>query len=175
MIIIGGATGVAPKRNSSLSPDLSAASDAIEDEKAAGHRNEVFLPRDEEFELRQFKWVQLSPREAEKLIKAHEKTNPNARRDLDPHKIKVEINGEMVDANEFNVNRSLRDVRCEDAHGRRPERTTAARRGADRRRREGRDVPAPARVLARHRAAPESDHRARANADRKTMTTSFCQ
>ena len=65
MIIIGGATGVAPKRNSSLSPDLSAASDAIEDEKAAGHRNEVFLPRDEEFELRQFKWVQLSPHEAE--------------------------------------------------------------------------------------------------------------
>ena len=56
---------MAPKRNSSLSPDLSAASDAIEDEKAAGHRNEVFLPRDEEFELRQFKWVQLSPREAE--------------------------------------------------------------------------------------------------------------
>ena len=83
--------------------------------------------------------------------------------------------GEMVDAIEFNVNRSLRDVRREDAHGRRPERTTAARRGADRRRREGRDVPAPARVLAQHRAAPESDHRARANADRKTMTTSFCQ
>ena len=75
-------------------------------ERAAKHRDEVFLPADAEYELRGFKWVQLHPDEAEKLFREHEKTNPNARVDLEPHAVEKEIDGTMVQAIEFNVNAS---------------------------------------------------------------------
>jgi uncharacterized protein (DUF736 family) len=75
-------------------------------ERAAKDRDEVFLPQDALYELLQYKWVQLTPPEAEKLIAAHELTNPNARRDLEPHQVKVQGRSRLIDAVEFNVNSS---------------------------------------------------------------------
>ena len=75
-------------------------------ERAADDRNKRFLPLEKEMEVLQHKWIQLSLEEAEKLFVAHEKTNPNARQDLEPHRVKVEIDGASVDAVEFNVNAS---------------------------------------------------------------------